>query len=252
MRVVRPARALSEPRPDAPDGIPIPQGERIWAIQEVSPGFVQVLIGENEVYLRQEDLEGVAQPTAPPQNNPPPTDPEPVPIAPAQLSSLSGTRALIHNAFKFVGTPYRWGGNSLRGGIDCSHFVQEIFRYTKFAKPPSAPVISQEQVGQVVHRKPGLTTIWRGMRSFDASRVPDNLKVLRVGDRFIHQKTPGQAISGHRHTGVYVGRVRYRGKIYNHGVIHSSGRRGIDVDELTGYLWKAYRYSVRDTTRATR
>ncbi len=251
MRLARTARPLTEARLDGPAGNPLPEGTKVNALQEVEPGLIQALVGDEEVYFRKDDLILPSRPETPEPSQPMPSSPEPVPIAPAQLGTLSGSRALVHNAFRFIGTPYRWGGSSLRGGIDCSHFVQEIFRYTKFAKPPSAPVISQEQVGQVVHRKPGSATIWRGMRSYNASNVPDKLTALRIGDRFIHQKTPGKAISGHRHTGIYVGRVRYRGRVYNNAVVHSAGSKGITVDEITGGLWKSYRYSVRDVKVAT-
>ena len=33
-------------------------------------------------------------------------------------------------ADQFVGNPYVWGGNSLTGGIDCSHFVTAVLRNT--------------------------------------------------------------------------------------------------------------------------
>lgn len=34
---------------------------------------------------------------------------------------------LINYAYQFLGNPYRWGGNSLTNGIDCSGFVKQIF-----------------------------------------------------------------------------------------------------------------------------
>ena len=253
MQLVRPAKPFTEPRPDAPLGDSFPAGAKVNAIQEVEPGLVQAIVDGEEVYFRKDDLLMPSRPVPEDPEDPLPSTPELVPVAQAQLGNLSGNRALIQNAFKFIGTPYRWGGSSLKGGIDCSHFVQEIFKYTRFRKPPSAPVINQEQVGQVVHRKTGLQTIWRGMKAYNAKNIPEAMSALRVGDRFIHQRSPGKAISGHRHTGVYVGRVRYRGKVYNNAVIHSSGSKGINVIELrTGYLWKDYRYSCRDVPARAR
>lgn len=35
---------------------------------------------------------------------------------------------LIQYAMQFVGTPYKWGGESILEGYDCSGFVQEILR----------------------------------------------------------------------------------------------------------------------------
>ncbi|MDP7195049.1 MAG: NlpC/P60 family protein, partial [SAR202 cluster bacterium] len=39
----------------------------------------------------------------------------------------SNRRELITEALQWVGTPYRYGGNS-RNGIDCSAYVQRLFR----------------------------------------------------------------------------------------------------------------------------
>jgi len=33
---------------------------------------------------------------------------------------------LVDYGLKFLGTPYRWGGNSVLTGLDCSGFVQEV------------------------------------------------------------------------------------------------------------------------------
>jgi len=40
----------------------------------------------------------------------------------------SSVQYLIEYALSFVGTPYRWGGESPMDGFDCSGFVQEILR----------------------------------------------------------------------------------------------------------------------------
>lgn len=45
-------------------------------------------------------------------------------------SSISGSftgRKLVNYAKQFIGNPYRYGGNSLTSGIDCSGFTQQIF-----------------------------------------------------------------------------------------------------------------------------
>lgn len=44
------------------------------------------------------------------------------------LKDVSKTRKeLIEYAVSFVGNPYKWGGNSLTEGVDCSGFTQQIF-----------------------------------------------------------------------------------------------------------------------------
>ena len=43
---------------------------------------------------------------------------------------------LVKYALKFVGYPYKWGGNSLTNGCDCSGFVNLIYRHFGFKNVP--------------------------------------------------------------------------------------------------------------------
>lgn len=42
---------------------------------------------------------------------------------------------LIDYAMRFLGTPYVWGGNSLTNGVDCSGFVQQVFKAYGYTTP---------------------------------------------------------------------------------------------------------------------
>ncbi len=57
-------------------------------------------------------------------------------------------------AFQYLGTPYRFGGNS-RYGIDCSAFTQDVFRQLGINLPRTAE--EQARYGKIVrhHLKPG-------------------------------------------------------------------------------------------------
>lgn len=49
----------------------------------------------------------------------------------ASVPSYSGSgsgASIVSYAKQFVGNPYVWGGNSLTGGIDCSHFVWQVLK----------------------------------------------------------------------------------------------------------------------------
>ncbi len=42
---------------------------------------------------------------------------------------------MIDYAMRFLGTPYVWGGNSLTRGVDCSGFVQQVFKAYGYKTP---------------------------------------------------------------------------------------------------------------------
>ncbi|MBN9502665.1 MAG: C40 family peptidase [Armatimonadetes bacterium] len=159
---------------------------------------------------------------------------------------------VAREALKYVGTPYLWGGNSLTQGIDCSHYVAQIFSRIGW-KSPSPPVVIQETIGDLVHCKPGTAR-----RSGQTIVLPNpvkyklgttDIKKLRPGDRIIFQRGNTDA-SGSRHTGIYLGRVpaKWRQKFGEipFAFAHASSSRGVTVGSLTSrYYWNIYRFSVR-------
>lgn len=54
---------------------------------------------------------------------------------PAFSSNVTGDE-LVKYALQFVGNPYKWGGNSLTNGCDCSGFVNLIYRHFGFNNVP--------------------------------------------------------------------------------------------------------------------
>ena len=54
---------------------------------------------------------------------------------PPFTSNVTGEE-LVNYALKFVGNPYKWGGNSLTNGCDCSGFVNLIYRHFGFQNVP--------------------------------------------------------------------------------------------------------------------
>ena len=54
---------------------------------------------------------------------------------PAFTSNVTGEQ-LVKYALQFVGNPYKWGGNSLTNGCDCSGFVNLIYKHFGFKDVP--------------------------------------------------------------------------------------------------------------------
>lgn len=158
-----------------------------------------------------------------------------------------GNPQVAQVALRYLGTPYKWGGNKLESGIDCSHFVSGVFAQLR-QKAPSPPVANQEDVGTIVHWKPG-PYFRQGKPQVFTDPMPSFSK-LAVGDRIIVQRdTRGEKV-GSRHTGVYIGELRNHAKFGNvkNAVVHASSSRGVTVDNLpTSHLWKDYRFSLRDS-----
>lgn len=82
---------------------------------------------------------------------------------PPFTSNVSGEE-LVNYALQFVGNPYVWGGNSLTNGVDCSGFVNLIYRHFGFT---NVPRYSQafKQYGQpvaYVNIKPGDIVVYPG------------------------------------------------------------------------------------------
>lgn len=116
---------------------------------------------------------------------------------------------IVRMGLQYLGTPYKWGGNSLTGGIDCSGFVQQLFR----AHGISLPRTAQEQSAY-------------GM-------AIDTVDQLQVGDRLYFTDSARARIT---HTGIYMG---------NGYFLHSSsGNGGVATDPLNE-KWMRTLVSVR-------
>jgi cell wall-associated NlpC family hydrolase len=113
------------------------------------------------------------------------------------LSSRSRA-AVARYSLNFEGTPYKWGGNDPRSGIDCSGFVKYLYGQIGLNLPRTAA--EQVNVGQRVSR----------------------LEDLKAGDRLYFWSSKRNKIG---HTGLYLG---------NGYFVHSStNHNGVDTDYLS-------------------
>ena len=82
---------------------------------------------------------------------------------PAFTSNVSGEE-LVSYALQFVGNPYKWGGNSLTNGCDCSGFVNLIYQHFGFKNVPrqSQAFKNYGQPVAFVNIKPGDIVVYPG------------------------------------------------------------------------------------------
>ncbi len=114
--------------------------------------------------------------------------------------------SILDRGFQLIGTPYRFGGRSLKTGFDCSGFVSYLFN---------------EEAGIQLPRST------REMINLDAPLVARN--ELEPGDiLFFNDRGRGRV----SHAGIYIGDDQF---------IHSSSRRsgGVRVDSLEDGYWRS-------------
>lgn len=133
--------------------------------------------------------------------------PFPVPTA------SSSAAVVLPTADRYVGVPYRWGGESPRTGFDCSGYTQFVFA----KHGVKIPRTSRAQVAA-------------------GTRVPVDLHALRPGD-LIMFAAKGKPIS---HVAIYAGRRR---------IIHSTksggGVRYDHLDTQRGAWFRNHMVAVR-------
>jgi cell wall-associated NlpC family hydrolase len=136
----------------------------------------------------------------------------------AGVRSVAGDGAkaeMLRYSFQYVGTPYRWGGNSLTSGIDCSGFVQQLFGKIGVDLPRTAA--EQALVGTPVAR----------------------LEDLQAGDRLYFWDAKRGKIG---HTGIFLGYHADGGAYFIHS---STNNRGVDTDDLRMGKWRQILVAAR-------
>lgn len=103
----------------------------------------------------------------------------------------SGASELVMNAMGFIGVPYRYGGNSVDTGFDCSGFVRAAFQHT-VGKILPRRAADQAAATQQIDRsqlKPGDLVFFNTMR-----RAFSHVGIY-VGDgKFVHSPRTGASI----------------------------------------------------------
>ncbi|CAN5390929.1 C40 family peptidase [soil metagenome] len=114
-----------------------------------------------------------------------------------EVGNLTSRSGAARAGLNYVGVPYKWGGNDLLNGIDCSGFVKKLYGAIGIELPRTAA--EQAQVGMKI----------------------DNFQDLQAGDRLYFWDGKKGKIG---HTGLYLG---------NGFFVHSSsGHHGVNTDPL--------------------
>ncbi|WP_425272945.1 C40 family peptidase [Phytopseudomonas punonensis] len=123
--------------------------------------------------------------------------------APYELPQLADS--VLEKGISLIGTRYRFGGNSVKTGFDCSGFIGYLFR---------------EELGMELPRST------RDMINIDAPLV--ERKALKPGDLVFFSTAGRGRVS---HAGIYLGDDQF---------IHSSSSRsgGVRIDSLDDGYWK--------------
>lgn len=117
-------------------------------------------------------------------------------------SSAEGRAKAADLGTQYQGTRYKWGGNDIINGIDCSAFVQQLMGHIGLKLPRTAA--QQALVGTPINR----------------------LEDLRKGDRLYFWSSKRNMIG---HTGIYLG---------NGYFVHSSSNNGgVSTDYLGSKTW---------------
>ncbi len=129
----------------------------------------------------------------------------------SRAGAMAGSRSLAAQwGLRFVGTPYKWGGNDLQRGIDCSGFVQKLYGAIGLKLPRTAA--EQAMVGTPITR----------------------LEDLQPGDRLYFWDAKRGKIG---HTGLYIGMGYF--------VHSSSSNKGVATDYLGDPKWRKILVAAR-------
>jgi len=95
-------------------------------------------------------------------------------------------------AQQFLGTPYVWGGNSLKSGIDCSGLVQQVYKNFGI----NVPRVTYDQIG--TGTGVSMDKLQAGdLIFFDSDRStggPDHVGIYIGNGKFIHAPRPGKGV----------------------------------------------------------
>lgn len=117
------------------------------------------------------------------------------------VSTVSKGQQVANYAKKFVGNPYKWGGESLTNGADCSGFTKAVYKHFGKSLPHSS--ISQRSCGSYVkwsNKKPGDLICYEKRNGYG------HVGIYIGNNKVVH--------AGSSSTGIHISKANYR-PVYN-------------------------------------
>ncbi len=128
--------------------------------------------------------------------------------SPGSGGATGKKQEMLEVSYKYIGTPYKWGGENINRGIDCSAFVQQLFGSIGVNLPRTAA--EQALVGEPI----------------------TELQNLQPGDRlYFYDRKRGRI----GHTGIFLGFFQDGGAYFIHS---SSNNHGVATDDLRVQKWR--------------
>jgi NlpC/P60 family protein len=104
----------------------------------------------------------------------------------------ASARAVVHTGERYLGVPYRWGGNSPSTGLDCSGFTRLVFSKHGIELPRTSR--QQATIGW------GLPPSWSGLRAGDlvmfansGGRI-NHVAIYAGNNRLLHSTSSGGGV----------------------------------------------------------
>jgi cell wall-associated NlpC family hydrolase len=114
----------------------------------------------------------------------------PVPVVIEQGEETGGTR-VARTAAELVGIPYKWGGETPRGGFDCSGLVFYSYQRVGYEVPRTAAEQSTAaRPVPVDSLRPGDLVFFRVLSS-----AVDHVGIYLGGGRFVHAPRKGRVVT---------------------------------------------------------
>ncbi|HBK5378682.1 TPA: C40 family peptidase, partial [Enterococcus faecium] len=131
---------------------------------------------------------GTGSSTPAPTPTPTPEQPKPVTPAPAPSGSVNGA-AIVAEAYKYIGTPYVWGGKD-PSGFDCSGFTRYVYMQVT-GRDIGGWTVPQESAGtkiSVSQAKAGDLLFWGSQGG------TYHVAIALGGGQYIHAPQPGESV----------------------------------------------------------